>query len=192
MKTKARTAVIFGLLALLTACNGQWAQSGGGGTGTGAGLGRNRPHAKEDEVQAAFEKMMQAFQSGDLATLDSMFLPNATFVDPPVGPGVFAWSDAKPRLEKPLAGTRANDALSNDRDYHITVNRDIGWISTVTHARRVTEHGIEQGDGAITVIFQKMDDGNYKIVLFHAARFPASPAAAITESPKEASPTKKK
>jgi ketosteroid isomerase-like protein len=174
-------------LLLIAGCSGQWANNGGGGQG--GGQGRNRPHATEDETRQAFEKVMGAFARKDAAALNEMMSPSAIFIDPPIGPGVFAWSDAKPILEQSFA-KGPNFQLTNDSGYSIGVERDLGWIATVFHVRVPFDHGVLQSDGGISMLFQKTE-GGYKVLMFHASRFPAAaPATAAKSDQGNAPPAK--
>jgi len=160
-------------LLLLAGCSGHWANNGGGGQG--GGQGRNRPHATEDETRQAFEKVMGAFARKDAAALNEMMSSSAIFIDPPIGPGVFAWTDAKPRLEQSFA-KNPNFQLTNDSAYRIGVERDLGWVATVFHVRVPFDQGVLQSDGGISMLFQKTE-GGYKVLMFHASRFPAAEVA---------------
>jgi len=170
--------------AMFAGCNGKWASNSGGG---GGGQGRNRPHATEDEVRQQFEKLMGAFARRDIAAIDGMMLSNATFINPQVGAGVYAWTDARPLLEQAFA--RGAYALSNDPSYRIGVNRDMGWIATVYHVRVSVQNTLVQSDGGVSVLFQKTEDG-YKAQLFHISRF-NPPAATTTEGKPSNKPAKK-
>jgi hypothetical protein len=175
---KKQLAVVMATLALfaIVGCSGQWANNGGGGQG------RNRPHATEDETRQSFEKLMGAFARKDIATINDMMSSSAIFIDPPAGPGVFNWADAKPILDKSFANS-VNFQLTNESSYHIGVERDLGWIATVYHIRVPAEKSFSQSDGGISVLFQKTE-GGYKVLMFHASRFPApSPTADATKPP---------
>jgi ketosteroid isomerase-like protein len=175
-------------LLVLAGCRGEWSNTGGGGGGNGGGQGRNRPHANEDETRQAFEKLMGAFARRDTATINDMMSSSAIFIDPPAGPGVFAWADARPILENSFAHS-GDFQLTNDSGYRIGASRDLGWIATVYHIRVPDKKGgLAQSDGAISVLFQKTDAG-YKVLMFHASRFPAAPPAQETTS---AAPAPKK
>lgn len=168
----------------LAGCNGQWANNGG----SGGGQGRNRPHATEDETRQAFEKVMAAIANQDTASLDTLMSSQATFIDPPAGPGVFSWAEGKPLLEKGFA-KKINFQLTNETNYRIGVERDLGWIATVYHVRFSDGvGGIAQTNGAISMLFQKTPDG-YKVLMLHASRFLPEPAATPAQG---ASTTKKK
>src|SRR3954464_3538811 len=165
-------------LLLFAGCRGQWANKGGGGQG--GGQGRNRPRATEDETRQAFEKVMGAFARKDAAALNEMMSPSAIFIDPPIGPAVFSWTDAKPILEQSFA-KNANFQLTNDSGYSIGVERDLGWIATVFHVRVPFDKGVLQSDGGISMLFQKTE-GGYKVLMFHASRFPAAEPATAAKS----------
>lgn len=167
------TLATLALMAVI-GCSGHWANNGGGG---GGGQGRNRPRATEDETRQAFEKVMNAFAHKDAASINDMMSSSAIFIDPPVGPGVFAWSDARPALEKSFQNS-VNFQLSNESGYRIGVERDLGWIATVYHIRIPNDKGgFSQADGAISMLFQKTE-GGYKVLMLHASRFAPPPAAA--------------
>ena len=174
--------VALAVLAIV-GCSGQWSGNAGGG-----GQGRNKPHASEDETRQAFEKLMAAFANRDAETIDGMMTSGAIFIDPPAGPGVFTWSDAKPILENAFAHSDPFQ-LSNEPNYRIGVNRDLGWIATVFHVRTQSASQINTSDGAISVLFQKTDAG-YKVLSFHASRFLAPPAVTPVRGDK-AAPKKK-
>jgi ketosteroid isomerase-like protein len=165
LKQKLKTYVLVLALLTMVGCNGQWAQNGGGG----GGQGRNKPHATENEVRQQFEKLMGAFARRDINSVNEMMASNATFINVQVGPGVYTWADARPKLEQ--AFTRGAYELSNDSAYRIGVNRDLGWIATVYHVRVPTKAGPVQLDGGISVLFQKNPDG-YKVLLLHTSHFP--------------------
>jgi ketosteroid isomerase-like protein len=168
--------LLMGLALLLIAgCSGQWANNGGGGQG--GGQGRNRPHATEDETRQAFEKVMSAFAHKDIASLNDMMSPTTIFIDPPAGPRVFVWEEARPIIEKSFANG-VNFQLSNESGYRIGVERDLGWIATVYHVRVMNDKGVMvQSDGGMSMLFQKTDSG-YKLLMLHASRFaPAEPPA---------------
>ena len=169
-------------LIAVVGCSGQWSGGGGGGQG------RNKQHATEDETRQAFEKLMAAFANRDAETINGMMTSGAIFVDPPVGPGVFTWSDAKPVLENAFANSGPYQ-LSNEPSYRIGVNRDLGWIATVFHVRTQGASEINKSDGAISVLFQKTD-GGYKVLSFHASRF--LPPPAVTAVPGDKAASKKK
>jgi ketosteroid isomerase-like protein len=167
--------ILIAALAMFTiaGCSGQWANNGG----SGGGQGRNRPHATEDETRQAFEKVMSAFAHKDIASLNDMMSPTTIFIDPPAGPGVFAWEEAKPTLEKSFANS-VNFQLSNESGYRVGVERDLGWIATVYHVRVPNDKGaMSQSDGGMSMLFQKTDSG-YKLLMLHASRFPAAEPAA--------------
>jgi ketosteroid isomerase-like protein len=174
------------LLAVLAivGCNGQWSGNGG----SGGGQGRNKPHATEEETRQAFEKLMGAIANKDTETINGMMTSNATFIDPPVGPGVFTWSEAKPILENAFAHSEPFQ-LSNDPSYRVGVNRDLGWIATVFHVRTQSGNSINKSDGAVSVLFQKTE-GGYKVLIFHAARFLVPPT--VTPIPAGKAPEAKK
>jgi len=179
--------ILVAALALfaMAGCNGQWASNGG----SGGGQGRNRPHATEDETRQAFEKVMSFFGAKDLSSLDSMMSSSAIFIDPPAGPGVFSWAEAKPMMEKSFSGA-VKFNLSNESGYRIGVERDLGWIATVYHIRIPNDKGgFSQSDGAMSMLFQKTE-GGYKVLMLHASRFPAAAPAEAGKSAAE--PVKKK
>jgi ketosteroid isomerase-like protein len=169
-------------LVAVVGCSGQWSGGGGGGQG------RNKQHASEEETRQAFEKLMAAFANRDTETINGMMTSGAIFIDPPAGPGVYTWSDAKPILENAFAHSDPFQ-LSNDPSYRIGVNRDLGWIATVYHVRTQGTSEVNKSDGAISVLFQKTDAG-YKVLSFHASRFLIPPAATPVPSGK-AAPKKK-
>ncbi len=171
-------------VVVMVGCSGQWSGNGGGG----GGQGRNKPHATEEETRQAFEKLMGAFANKDTETIGGMMTSGATFIDPPAGPGVFTWSDAKPILEQAFAHSDPFQ-LSNDPNYRIGVNRDLGWIATVFHVRTQSGNAISKSDGAVSVLFQKTEVG-YKVLSFHASRFPMPPT--VTPVPAGKSPLDKK
>lgn len=179
---------IFKLLAVsaisiaLTACGGYWTKPNGGGGGTGqgggGGQGRNRPKASGEEVKAAFANMLQAFQKKDVGALESMFADNSTVAAPPLGPQVMIWADAKPIMEQAIKNS-GDVQFSSGSSGVVGVDRDMGWIAAPYHVRENTPKGPNEGDGVMTVVFRKAEDG-YKIVAFHANRIPtvvAPPAA---------------
>jgi len=168
-------------VALLVGCSGQWSGDGG------SGRGRNKPHATEDEMRQAFEKLMSAFANRNTQTMNDMMTSDAVFIDTPVDPSVLSWSDARPKLEHAFAHG-SPFALSNDPNYRIAVNRDLGWIATVYHVRTAAANGIIKNDGAVSVLFQKTD-GGYKVLMFHASRFPAPPT--VTPLPSDKAGKKK-
>jgi ketosteroid isomerase-like protein len=178
-------------LLLLAGCSGHWANNGGAGAGQGGGQGRNRPHATEDETRQAFEKVMSAFANKDARSLNDMMSSSAVIIDPPIGPGVFAWPDAKPMLEAAFA-KNGKYQLTNDANYRIGVERDLGWIATVFHVRVPSGQGVVQSDGGVSVLFQKTE-GGYKVLMFHASHFAtaAPPAEAEKQTGKASTPKKK-
>jgi len=184
LKQKLNIWIAMLVVAILVGCNGQWAPNSGGG---GGGQGRNKPRATEDEVRQQFEKLMSAFAHRDIAAIEGMMSSNAAFIDAQAGAGVFTWADGRPLLEQAFA--RGAYQLSNDASYRIGVNRDMGWIATVYHVRIPTKNGLEQSDGAVSVLFQKTPDG-YKVQMFHISRF-APPGAATTETKPASKPAKK-
>ena len=168
--------LVAGIVAL-AGCKGQWANTGG----SGGGQGRNRPHATEDETRQAFEKVMAAIANKDTASLDKLMSSGAIFIDPPAGPGVFSWSEARPLLEKGFA-KKIDFQLSNEPTYRIGVERDLGWIATVYHVRFADSNGeMAQTNGAMSILFQKTEDG-YKVLMLHASRFLPEPASAEAKS----------
>ena len=187
MRNRSLVLLMSLALLLIAGCSGQWANNGGGSQG--GGQGRNRLHATEDETRQAFEKVMGAFARKDAAALNEMMSSSAIFIDPPIGPGVFAWTDAKPILEQSFA-KNPNFQLTNDSGYSIGVERDLGWIATVFHVRVPVDHGMLQSDGGISMLFQKTE-GGYKVLMFHASRFPAAaPATAAKPEQGNAPPAK--
>ena len=172
------------VVVAVVGCSGNWS----GGSGGGGGQGRNKPHASEDETRQAFEKLMGAIANKDTETVNGMMTSSAIFIDPPAGPGVFTWSDAKPILEQAFAHS-APFQLSNEPTYRIGVNRDLGWIATVYHVRTQEGNAINKSDGAVSVLFQKTD-GGYKVLTFHASRFLVPPTVTPVASEK-AVPKKK-
>src|SRR4051812_385615 len=154
---------MFAVLAL-AGCNGQWSGNGGGG-----GQGRNKPHATEEETRQAFEKLMGAIANKDTETINGMMTSNATFIDPPAGPGVFTWSEAKPILENAFAHSDPFQ-LSNDPSYRIGVNRDLGWIAPVFPARPQSETSVAKSEGAFSVLFKKTKVV-YKVLIFPTSGF---------------------
>jgi ketosteroid isomerase-like protein len=169
-------------LVAIMGCSGQWSGGGGGGQG------RNKQHASEDETRQAFEKLMGAFANRDVETINGMMISGAIFIDPPAGPGVYTWSEAKPILEKAF-GDSSPYQLSNEPNYRIGVNRDLGWIATVYHVRTQAASAMNKSDGAVSVLFQKTDAG-YKVLSFHASRFQVPPT--VTTIPDGKSAPKKK
>jgi ketosteroid isomerase-like protein len=194
MILKKQLVMVMAALALfaIVGCNGQWANSGSGsGGGQDRAQGRNRPHATEDETRQAFEKIMGAFAHKDTATINGMMSSSAIFIDPPAGPGVFTWTDAKPILEQSFARS-VDFQLTNDSSYRIGVEHDLGWLATVYHIRVPADKGFSQSDGGISVLFQKTE-GGYKVLMFHASRFPAQQAASEpSKSTGQAASPKKK
>ena len=182
LKICLATLVVFAVIG----CSGQW--SGNGGSGGGGGQGRNKPHASEEEIRQAFEKLMAAIAIKDTQTIDGMMTSGAIFIDPPAGPSVYTWSDAKPILENAFAHSDPFQ-LSNEPNYRIGVNRDLGWIATVFHVRTKVANGIAKSDGAVSVLFQKTD-GGYKVLMFHASRFLTQPT--VTPLPTDTAAPKKK
>ena len=167
----------------MAGCSGQWAQNGGGG---GGGQGRNKPHATEDETRQAFEKLMSAVANRNTQAMNDMMTSGAIFIDTPVDSSVLNWPDARPKLDQAFA-RMAPFALSNDPNYRVGVDRDLGWIATVYYVRTQVANGMAKGDGAISVLFQKTDAG-YKVLMFHASRFPTPP----TVTPSTTDKTEKK
>jgi ketosteroid isomerase-like protein len=179
LRQRLTMVVAVAAILALAGCNGKWANNGG--NGGGGGQGRNRPHATEDETRQAFEKVMGAIANRDTASLDKLMSSGAIFIDPPAGAGVFSWADAKPILEKSFS-KKVDFQLSNEPTYRIGVERDLGWIATVYHVRFKDSTGeMAQTNGAMSMLFQKTEDG-YKVLMLHASRFLPEPAAADTKS----------
>jgi ketosteroid isomerase-like protein len=171
-------AALAAVLAL-AGCNGQWANNGG--SGSGGGQGRNRPHATEDETRQAFENVMRAIGNKDMAGLDKLMSSGAIFIDPPAGPGVFSWPEAKPILEK-VFSKKIEFQLANEPNYRVGVERDLGWIATVYHFRFTDANGgVAQTNGAMSMLFQKTE-GGYKVLMLHASRFLPEPTPEDTKS----------
>jgi ketosteroid isomerase-like protein len=173
-------------LMIAVAALAMFAFAGCSGQGNNGGQAHNRPRAKEDETRQAFEKVMSAFARRDVASLNDMMSSTAIFIDPPAGPGVFSWTEAKPILEKSFS-TSVPFQLTNESGYRIGVDHELGWIATVYHIRVPNDKGsFTQSDGGMSMLFQKTDAG-YKVLMLHASRF--APAGTKPTSAEEAGKT---
>ncbi len=135
----------------------------------------SRGGASSAAVEAAANRLADAWEKEDLEAATSLFTADAVVYDP-VPPGVFERTE----------GIRAWTAGSFEALEQISIDLSRMRIQTAGRVAWLTAHFVFaarqagtplRAEGYVSIVWVLQDDGSHKISVFHASHLPPAPAS---------------
>lgn len=126
--------------------------------------------ASKREVEAAFAKFMQGWNTRDIEAVVSQFTPDAVAFDP-APPGRFENTDGMRTWVTEAFKAYENLAIEI-RDMRVATSGETAWLSGSYVLKGKMEGRAMHEPGFFSVVYVKQRDGSYKIPLFHASMVP--------------------
>lgn len=148
-----RKLVVVGVccLVLLAGCNRRPSQ---------AQMGQDKQAALQTYTQ-----MKDAWARGDLNQADSLFRPDAIFIDP--SGTLQYWDSAHKTLQQTFEQSRTT--ITDVGQPLVNVAGDAAWLASHYRAKVEAQGQVGEGEGVLTLTMVK-SDGKYKIATFHSSR----------------------